>query len=298
MDLLHHLVEYHVDERRSGLPSIAHVEQGQTGNDEEWPRLAPGKLPCDFFVPPTLGDPTQNDAFIGEWKAAAFPPMDDVSEERSMFTAKLGDHHGPRLAPSISVFNVQIPPCPEFVGREIEAMCIQQQENETGGQDGDDGNNENADSVDVEHVEYGQQGGHLSSGFADNEGSGEILAMPRVIPTTPTLTSTTSSRPLSSRRFPSIESVMYSHSAIQAPFSFPSSTSSTSIIANPNSRTRAGSVRPAVVRQPLIDDDESDLGWLTDDDESDLSWLTDDDESEFSCRDGGTRSIEISPVQP
>ncbi|KAG5972435.1 hypothetical protein E4U56_006025 [Claviceps arundinis] len=159
MDLSHHLVEYHADER-SCLPGVAHVEHGQPGNDEERPRLAPGKLPCDFFVPPTLGDPTQNDAFIGEWKAAAFPPIDDVSDEPSVFTAKLGDHHGPRLAPSISVFNVQIPPCPEFVGRELEAMCMQQQENETGGQDGedgDDGNNGNADSVDVEHVEYDQQ---------------------------------------------------------------------------------------------------------------------------------------------
>ncbi|KAG6064898.1 hypothetical protein E4U33_006029 [Claviceps sp. LM78 group G4] len=291
MDLLHHLVEYHVDER-SGLPSVAHVEQGQPGNDEEWPRLAPGKLPCDFFVPPTLGDPTQNDAFIGEWKAAAFLPMDDVSEEASMFTAKLGDHHGPRLAPSISVFNVQIPPCPEFVGRELEAMCIQQQQNEAGGQDGDDGNNENADSVDVEHVEYGQQGVHLSRGFADNGGSGDILALPRVIPTTPRLTSTISFRPLSSRRFPSIESVMYSHSAIRSP------SPSTSIIANANPRTRAGSVRPAAERQPLTDDDESDLSWLTDDDESDLSWLADDDESDLSCRDGGMRSLEISPVLP
>ncbi|KAG6091692.1 hypothetical protein E4U30_006413 [Claviceps sp. LM220 group G6] len=293
MDLCHHLVEYHADER-SGLPSVARVEHGQPGNDEERPGLAPGKLPCDFFVPPTLGDPTQNDAFIGEWKAAAFPPMDDVSDEPSVFTAKLGDHHGPRLAPSISIFNVQIPPCPEFVGRELEAMCMQQQENETGGQDGDDGNNENADSVDVEHVEYGQQGGHQSSGFADNRGSEEILALPRVFPTTPTLTSTISSRPLSSRRFPSIESVMYSHSDIQSPFSFKSSASSTSILANANSRTRARSVRPAVVRQPLIDDDESDLSSL-DDDESDLSWL-DDNESDLSCRDGDTRSYEISPV--
>ncbi|KAG6112013.1 hypothetical protein E4U13_004501 [Claviceps humidiphila] len=293
MDLCHHLAEYHADER-SGLPIVAHVDHGQLGNDEERPRSAPGKLPCDFFVPPTLGDPTQNDAFIGEWKAAAFPPMDDVSDEPSVFTAKLGDHHGPRLAPSISLFNVKIPQCPEFVGRELEAMCIPQQENETGGQDGDDGNNENADNVDVERVEYGQQGGHQRSGFAENRGSEEILALPRVLPTTPTLTSTTSSRPLSSRRFPSIESVMYSHSDIQSPFSFTSSASSTSILANANSGTRARSVRPVVVRQSLIDDDESDLSSL-DDDESDFSWL-DDDESDLSCRDGDTRSSEISPV--
>ncbi|KAG5948699.1 hypothetical protein E4U60_001051 [Claviceps pazoutovae] len=285
MDLFHHLVEHHADEERSGLPSVAHVEYGQTGNDEERLRLAPGQLPSDFFVPPTLGDATQNDAFIGGWKAAAFPPMDDVSDEPSVFTAKLGDHHGPRLAPSISAFQVRIPPVPEFVGRELEAMCIQQQENETGGQDGDNGNNEDADSVDFEHVEYGQQGDHLSSGFADNGGSKEALALPRAFPRTPTLTSTISSRSLSSRRFPSIESVMYNDSAIESPFQFTSSVSSTSIIANANSGTRAGSVRPAVVRQPLIDDDESDLSWLTDDDESDLSY-----------RDGSTRSFEISPV--
>ncbi|KAG5957757.1 hypothetical protein E4U58_005686 [Claviceps cyperi] len=284
MDLSHHLVEYHADER-FGLPSVAHVEYGQTGNDEERLRLVPGKLPSDFFVPPTLGDPTQNDTFVGGWKAAAFPPMDDVSNEPSVFTAKLGHHHGPLLAPSISVFKLQIPPCPEFVGTELDVLYTQQQENETGGQDGDDGNNENAGSVDVEHIEYRQQEGHLSSGFADNARSEEILVLPRISRTTPTLTSTISSRSLSSRRFPSIESVMYSHSAFQSPFSFTSSASSTSIIANANSGTRARSVRPAVVRQPLIDDDESDL-----------SWLTDDDESNLSCRDGGTRSFEISPV--
>ncbi|KAG5941120.1 hypothetical protein E4U59_001923 [Claviceps monticola] len=287
MDLFYHLVEHHADEERSGLQSVAHVEYGQTGNDEERLRLVPGQLPSDIFVPPTLGDATQNDAFIGGWKVAAFPPMDDVSDEPSVFTAKLGDHHGPRLAPSISAFQVRIPPVPEFVGREIEAMCIQQQENETGGQDGDNGNNEDAGSIDFEHDEYGQQGGHLSSGFADNRGSKETLALPRVFPRTPTLTSTISSRSLSSRRFPSIESVMYNDSAIQSPFQFPSSVSSTSIIANAKSGTRAGSVRPAVVRQPLIDDDESDLSWLTDDDESDLS-----------CRDGSTCSFEISPVLP
>ncbi|KAG5922973.1 hypothetical protein E4U61_004556 [Claviceps capensis] len=284
-DLFYHLVEHHSDEERSGLLSVAHVEYGQTGNDEEPLPLAPGQLPSDFFVPPTLGDATQNDAFIGGWKAAAFPPMDDVSDEPSVFTAKLGDHHGPRLAPSISAFQVRIPPVPEFVGRELEAMCIQQQENETGGQDGDNGNSEDAGSVDFEHVEYVQQEGHLSSGFADNGGSKEILALPRVFPRTSTLTSTISSRSLSSRRFPSIESVMYNDSAIESPFQFTSSVSSTSIIANANSGTRAGSVRPAVVRQPLTDDDESDLSWLMDDDESDLS-----------CRDGGTRSFEISPV--
>ncbi|CCE27853.1 uncharacterized protein CPUR_01327 [Claviceps purpurea 20.1] len=286
MDLSYHLVEHHAEER-SGLPSVAHVENGQTGNDEERLRLASGKLPSDFFVPPTLGDATQNDAFIGGWKAAAFSPMDDVSDEPSVFTAKLGDHHGPRLATSMSAFQVQIPPVPECVGRELEAMCIQQQEAETGGQDGDDGNNEDAGSVHVEHVEYGQQGGHLSSGFAENGGSEERLALPRVSPTTPTLTSTISPRSLSSRRFPSIESVMYNDSAIQSPFQFTSSASSKSIIANANSGTRAGSVRPAVVRQPLIDDDESDL-----------SWLTDDDESSLSSRDAGTRSFAISPVLP
>ncbi|KAG6300516.1 hypothetical protein E4U09_006796 [Claviceps aff. purpurea] len=291
MDLSYHLVEHHAEER-SGLPSVAHVENGQTGNDEERLRLASGKLPSDFFVPPTLGDAMQNDAFMGGWKAAAFSPMNNVSDEPSVFTAKLGDHHGPRLATSISAFQVRIPPVPEFVGRELEAMCIQQQEDETGGHDGDDGNNEDAGSVHVEHVEYGQQGSHLSSGFADNGGSEERLALPRVSPTTPTLTSTIYSRSLSSRRFPSIESVMYNDSAIQSPFQ------STSIIANANSGTRAGSVRPAVVRQPLIDDDESDLSWLTDDDELSLSWLTDDDELSLSCRDAGTRSFAISPVLP
>lgn len=226
MDLDHHIGVSHTGPRPD-VPRVLCADVGIPQNDEEFLRLTRGKSPDEFFVPPTLSDPALNDNIRDARRAAELSPIQNVAggSETVYFTVELDEHHGPRLGPRIYPSDVGLAPRPTEEDEE-------EQEAEEEGEDDDDDD----DDEDNDEDEFGQYSDYLSIGHAE-DAKVEKKTPVRRFPISQYNPNATQSRSRPSRQFPSIASII----------------SGTN---NVNQGT-AATVKPAALRQPLINDDES-----------------------------------------
>ncbi|KAG5990974.1 hypothetical protein E4U43_004152 [Claviceps pusilla] len=264
LDLDHHIGASHIGPRPD-VPRVVHADYGPSEDVDELVCLTGGNSPGDFFLPPTLGHSAQNDGLVVEgWRAAALRAVQDGFDgnvtaskpylKPSVFTAKLEEHHGPRLGPQTSAPEVRPEGGPAsyptvFCGENgsihgqdlVEQEGKKEAEEERGHDENGHSNKNDADDADDDDI-YGLQGEYLSSAPAGQGETEKKIALPRVLPRVlPSLMCSSASprHSWANQRLPSIDSVI-SNTA--------------------NFRLETPSrLKRAVVRQPLFDDDESSL---------------------------------------
>lgn len=260
LDLDHHIGASHIGPRRD-VPRLVHADYGPSEGVDGLLCLTGGKSPGDFFLPPTLGHSAQNDGLVVEgWRAAALRAVQDgfdgqvtVSKpypKPSVFTAKLNEHHGPRLDPQTSASEGRPASYPTVLCGEngtIHGQDLVEQEGKKEAEEerGHDENGHSSKNVADEAEDddmYGLQGEYLSCAPAGQAETEKKIALPRVLPRVlPSLMCSSASprRSWANQRLPSIDSVI-------------------SDTANFRLETPSR-LKRAVVRQPLFDDDESSL---------------------------------------
>ncbi|KAG5982048.1 hypothetical protein E4U55_002396 [Claviceps digitariae] len=253
----HHIKASHAAPR-SDVPRVVCADYGLSEDVDELLYPTAGKLPGDFFRPPTLGDPAVNDSVIEGWRAAALPAVLDTHDERgavskphlkpSVFTAKLEEHHAPRLGPRMSASDVRPPPYPRIFwgtnGTINGQDKVEPEGKQKAGEEGDDHDHDILNKNDANYADdaddndvYGQTGEYLSSTPAYSAEPEKKIASPRVLPS-PLWSSANPRQYWANRRFPSIDSIISDTATFKLETPLPSP------------------LKPAVVRQPLIDDDE------------------------------------------
>ncbi|KAG6000310.1 hypothetical protein E4U21_005618 [Claviceps maximensis] len=252
LDLDHHIEALHIGPRPDG-PRVVHADDVPSEDVRELLGLTGGKSLGDFFRPPTLGNAAQNDSIIGGWRAAALPVIHDEDNERmtvpkssqslSVFTIKLEEHHGPPIGPQISASEIQPGPSTTIVSEKNETInsagISEQREDRLAKKDaGDDENGHRNSKIEADDADdndaYGSRGEYRGSVPANSAESGKKFASPRVPPLS--WFNKSSRQSCVPATLPSIDSVLSNTATIDGEI--------------------LPRLKPAVVRQPLTDDED------------------------------------------
>ncbi|KAG5914616.1 hypothetical protein E4U42_000399 [Claviceps africana] len=234
LDLNHHIGVSHAGPRPD-VPRVLHADYSLSEHDyspsehvQEFVCSTRERSPGDFFLPPTLGNPQQNDFIVEGWRAAALPAVIRAGHDErgttwkprlkpSIFHTKLEEHHAPRLGPGISTSESGPAPRPTgFWGNDGAMNCrdkVGQEEKKEASQEegvGDDTDKDDAGHVDDQAV-YRQQGDHVTGAVTQNAEADKEMTSPRILPSL--LWSNARRMPSrASQGMPSIDSVI-SHTA-------------------------------------------------------------------------------------
>ncbi|KAG5936268.1 hypothetical protein E4U53_000257 [Claviceps sorghi] len=254
LDLNHHIGASHTSPRPDA-PRVVHADYGLSEHVPQVRYLTGGRSLGEFFLPPTLGNHVHDDGVVDGWRAAALPAAihggrDErraISKRRlkpSIFDVKLGENRGLRLGPGISTSGLRPAPHPTgFCGNNGAFNCqdnVEQEERKEASQDGrrnDDANKDDDGDIDDKDVHH-QQGDYVSSAATHNAEADKKITSSSVLPSL-LWSNTRRVQSWASQRMPSIASVISNTAGLELDTPSP--------------------LEPAVLRSPLIDDDEPSL---------------------------------------